>query len=858
MVSWSQDGTVSGFAVDGLGVAGTIPNAYLLASSGSVNVNGITRLQYPISSAERSDRINAVAHLTVTNADLANWERGTASATMFVAQDTHFPAGKIPTPQEILDLGDGPVTCYRANRKRTAPGTYTFNIFGPRAADLQPNGRYWVLVMPTAPPVDSTRPPTIAADLPLRGAPNDIGRAVSMRTNRTPLAPTITSPANNTQVNGGQVLPLSFASVDLDAIAGGLTFPYTDLAGVHVQYARKPSVNDPGVVEWLDMPMMSTAGTPAPGWYIHKSFYGGAAKPLWENRTIPMVCGADSGTIGQAILPSGDWQVRLRTFDFGHPYPQDLYPGGFNDGRFTPDTFPESNASPWSTPVTVRVTAQVPPPVPVSPANANSVVAGTTVTLKWRYRNTYLPPYPQAQRTIQLREVGVLEWTTLVSGNGADHSYDVAEGLLEAGVQYEWRVKVVDSDGIESTYSTAGRFWVVPPPGSGDVAPVPAETAENATLGTGTYAVHVYRRGGLIKVGELDSISRLDWERVRDDISTAKVIISGWGLDCGNLLRRLQTWAYEIVIFRQTAFGTDRVWEGPITLLTYERDAVTIQAKDVMAYPYRRIVKQNMHDFATGDSVTSRAARVLQNVLGPDDPNVLAHMVVMARDDDAQQRRSLMAFSRSGFEEIDDMAANAGLDYTVVGRSIMVWGTKHRIGTLPEFRDEHLGNSPIVSEYGMSMANFYAVSDGNGVYGAANRLDVSGNDETYGLIEMLASSWSTDSSEDVGTYTQAGLEAAVKAFEESAEKGIAVRYPPPVVVRVPDNTSLNPNVAVSIQHLVPGVAIPLRSTATLRPVTGTQKLDAIKVVVDDKSEQISITMSPFSRDDAGLTDETGE
>ncbi len=863
MVSWWADGKVSGFAIRGAGVAKPVPDAYFLASNGTVNVNGITRLQYPISSADRSDRINAVAYLTINNADLAERpNRNSASATMFVAQDTNFAPGAIPTPDQILALGDEVVRSYRSATRVSVAGDHTFEIAGPRISELQAGGRYWVLVMPSAPPNDLSRPPSVARDLPLRGFPNAISRGLSMWTNRPPAKPTITSPATNTTVNGGTVLPLSFTSSDPDAIAGGVTFPYTDLAGVQVQCAFQ-TFGKEGTPDWRDMGMMKS-GEVVAGWYLHRSSVNGGAAPLWENRTMPMVCGADTGLDGQAILPSGECLIRMRTFDFGHPYPQDLYPGGFSSGLFSPQSFPDANTSEWSDPVTVRVNAQVPAPQPISPANANSVVEGNPLTLKWRYRNTYIPPYPQRSRTVQIREVGVLAWTTLVSGNvidstSDDPSFDVPSTVvLSAGKQYEWRVKVTDSDLVDSTYSAPARFWVVPPPGSGIVAPAPAETVENATLGTGTYRVHVYRRGGLIKVGELDQISRLDWERVRDDISTAKVTISGWGIDAGNLLRVLQTWAYEIVIFRQTAFGIDRVWEGPITLLTYERDAVTIQAKDVMAYPYRRIVKQDMHDFATGDTVTSRAARVLQNVMAPDDPNVLAHMVVLAREDDAQERRSLTAFSRSGFEEIDDMAANAGLDYTVIGRSIMVWGTKHRIGTLPEFRDEHLGNSPIVSEYGMAMANFYAVSDGNGVYGSASRLDVSGNDPTYGLIDMLASSWSSDSAEDTGTYTQAGLEAAVKAFQESAEKGIAVRYPPPVVVRIPDNTSLNPNIAVSIQHLVPGVAIPLRSTATLRPVTGTQKLDSIKVVQDDKGEKITITMSPFSRDDAGLTDETGE
>lgn len=430
---------------------------------------------------------------------------------------------------------------------------------------------------------------------------------------------------------------------------------------------------------------------------------------------------------------------------------------------------------------------------------------------------------------------------------------DLDDFAISATNEYEWRVQATDTDGEVSNYSTAARFWVVPAGASGEVRPVPAETIDGATLGCGTHRAFIYRRGGKDRVGEIKNLSHVDWSRVRDDISTAQVVVSGWDVDCGNLLALLQTWAYELVLIRDNGYSTDRVWEGPITLLTYETDKVTIEAKDMMGYAYRRIIKQRMSDAGTGNGTTvvDRARRVLQNTFAPDDPNVLAYLQVLAREDDAMQYRTTPAYSRTAFEEVDDMAANAGLDYTCVGRSILLWGTKHRIGTLPEFGDDDLGASPIVSEYGMSMANRYVVSDGNGVWGEATRL-TDGGDAIYGLVEMLSSTWATDTPEESGTYTQEGLQTVIDSFESFAERSISDRYPPPVVVRVPDNTTLNPDTVISIQHLVPGVVIPLRSTGTLREVVASQKLDVVKVVEEAGSETVSITLSPFSRDDAAV------
>lgn len=119
---------------------------------------------------------------------------------------------------------------------------------------------------------------------------------------------------------------------------------------------------------------------------------------------------------------------------------------------------------------------------------------------------------------------------------------------------------------------------------------------------------------------------------------------------------------------------------------------------------------------------------------------------------------------------------------------------------------------------------------------------------------MLSSTWASDAEGDTGTYTQEGLAKVVASFEEFAARAVSDRYPPPVVVRVPDNTTLNPNTPISIQHLVPGVVVPLRSTNTLRTVVATQKLDSIKVTESGGAEVITITMSPFNRDDAELSE----
>lgn len=875
MVSWiegtdGRHGSVVGCIRDiTTGEVFTTASAYPLASPGTVDLNGATRFQYysPLASLPYP-MFQGQANLNYDAADIAGHAGWYFTATAFRAPATTFAEGYVPTPNQIRASAD---LIVRGNENRTTAGDLEVSFAWIPYADVEPNTKWWWAIIPTA--VSSWgSTPSLSNDAPLGGTPeeiNAIGRAVSLWNNRTPEAPLITAPTSAVECIADAVVDLRFTPQDPDAITffPGDSEPnhFADLAGLHIQYARVPTEDDPDPV-WTDLPIADSTGSVlGRGWHIDNAFTTPAndgVVEFWNTWELPILCAPEGALTPYAgVLPTaGDWQIRLRTYDYGNGDP------AFTDDDATwteasYETYPTANTSPWSEPVLISILSRVLPPVPMSPAFEAAVAEDESVVLTWRYRNTRVPPYPQATRTVQIREAGDPDWTTLIEDDAAaSASYAVSGFEMVSGNRYEWRVKVTDSGGAESDYSDSAFFWLVPTP---DVPPgPPGSTIDGAALGCGTHIVHIYRRGGKRFVAEISDISLVEWNRTRDDMSTARVVVSGWGTDCGKLLASLRSWAYEVVIFRNNGFSVDRVWEGPITLLTYERDTVTIHAKDVMAYAYRRIVKQAMNDFGNtptaGDTVVSRAERVLRQALAPDDPNVLAHLQALHQDDDAKQYRSMPEYSRTAFEEVDDMAANAGLDYTAVGRAILLWGTRHRIGTLPEFRDKDLGSSPIVSEYGMSMANRYVVSDGNGIWGEATRLDGDGQDSVHGLVEMLSSTWASEGEEDTGTYTEAGKETMRQSFAESAERSIADRYPPPVVVRVPDNTSLNPETVISIQHLVPGVVIPLRSTSTLRTLVASQKLDAVKVIETGGTETITITMSPFSRDDGDLGEGEGE
>lgn len=864
MVSWTTEGTLSGYSAYEKGLSNTL---YKLATSGTVDLNGITRLQYAVDQAiypnePYPNRLNAKARITFTSADVAANPGRLFSLAMFIAAADQFAEGVVPTPAQIMAAPDG-AQVYRSTTvlgslATPAAGTMDFIIPGPLSTDLLPNKKYWVLVIPAA-SVQGSTPSTLNDRALLNTTANASGRALSIWTNRPPNKPVITSPPTGSSIPPGTTFELAYDPKDPDKVSPDLyNRDNQDLAGVQFQYSPAPTEASPDP-PWSEMVYYDAYVDPWPAAFIlgqNDWIQPQAREKIVENLKVPVVSG-DAPAEGLTIpLPTGAWRIRVRTFDFGHPYPSGPPPLGDTTGSYRANTYPALNTSPWSDPILVTVLEQATPPVPLRPMLDVAVSEAGVAALTWQYRNAYSPPFPQKGREVQIRKVGDATWTTLVSGNGTAPSINVtAQQPTPAGMvaypftpgRYEWRVRTTDTADKTSDWSTPARFWIVAAPGSGEVVPIPSGSIEGASLGCGTHTVEIFRRGGKIRVGELRGITYLDYDRVRDDISTSKIVIRDWDIDCGNLLSVLQTWAYEVVITRNNGFTKQRVWEGPISLLTYKKHEVVIQAKDVMNFAYRRIIKQAMVDTGSGSTVVDRATRVLQNVFGPDDPNVLAYLTVIARDDDPMQYRSTPEYSRTAFEEVDDMASNSGLDYTVVGRRIILWGTKNRIGTLPEFKDDDLGDAPIVSEYGMSMANRYAVSDGNGLWGEATRLDEDGNDPEYGLVEMLSSSWASDSTEDSGTYTEAGRDKVKKSFEESSERSIDDRYRPgaPVVVRVPDNTTLNPKTVISFQQLVPGVVVPLVSNGTLRKVKANQKLDSVKVTEEEGQETITITLSPF-------------
>jgi len=515
---------------------------------------------------------------------------------------------------------------------------------------------------------------------------------------------------------------------------------------------------------------------------------------------------------------------------------------------------PQKAWGPFSETRSFFCTGAAAPPWPLSPAEDMAVVTEEPITFQWEFRD---PQQGDTQHSADLRYrvIGAASWITLfgdVSYPGSDSRWTVPPETLVPGYHYEWQARTTDAlDGDESQWSESARFWTITTPGSAvPDAVVPLYTTISGDLGCGTHRVFIYDRGGTIPRGEVTPIARIIYNRKRDDISNCIIDTSGFGDDCCALLSETRCWMHELVVFRDGV----RVWEGPITRITYMRDAVEVEAKDVLAYLYRRIMRQGYNDayrIINGEqvgvaTVVERSRRIIMNALAPDDPNLLGYLTSFDFPDDARQSRAQPDFAKTAWEEIDDLAATAGLDYVAIGRRILLWDTHRPIGRLPEMRDENFNDPPVITEYGMLLATGFGVTNNAGIYGMADRGNLPYPLSPYGIVEQLASAYGeTEGSGSEETLTSEAREKLEGTLEVQAERSIAKRWPTPLVVRVPDNSALTADTPVPFQSLVPGVWIPLRARSTCRELAQWQKLDEVTVEeVAGSSESVRVTMSP--------------
>jgi hypothetical protein len=376
-------------------------------------------------------------------------------------------------------------------------------------------------------------------------------------------------------------------------------------------------------------------------------------------------------------------------------------------------------------------------------------------------------------------------------------------------------------------------------------APAPVDTN---TLGSGIHSVFLHDRGGQRRIGAIIDNTMVRWERVRDDISTATIIVSPEGvMACSDVLREMSVGRHEIVIYR----NKERVWEGPITRITWKSSSIEITAHDICHYLTRTIMRSGYDNRYSAENskvgpVTERMRTILVNELQRKEAltppyRILNYLDVRTNENTVNTARLSLPYQRTVWEEMDEMAAKSGLDYTVVGRRLALWDVHDNIGQLPLLSDKDFESELIVTAYGMELCTYSGVTDGEGRWGAVG----TSQDPYYGEVELLHTMYGEGlDAADPENPTQEELDALARELTSQAQRNLAGRYPTPTIVRIPDGTGLNPNAPVTITQLVPGVRVPIRATLLSLTLEQEQKLDRLAVEQTAGGETVSVTLSP--------------
>ena len=390
------------------------------------------------------------------------------------------------------------------------------------------------------------------------------------------------------------------------------------------------------------------------------------------------------------------------------------------------------------------------------------------------------------------------------------------------------------------------------------------------------HRVMIHDRGGVRKIDQLLDVAEVEYTRERDEVTGARIVVAG--RSCRgqrSFLQQIAAMRHELVIFR----GAERVWEGPILEVRWFRDRVELIAHDVIEYvDWTPLSKDWPNEDGGGQRyMTERIRDILEyeltepyvadvgsagvvdlvtiprwenfgsgawplEVWGPP-VGVLPYLDVRASTgpQGILTRSSTVAFEMMVGEHLRNLA-EGGLDFTAVGRRIIIWDSAMSIGRTRQLTDaDFYGELQVIAsgtEHG-AIAHISAqrddeasVEDPGGE--SANVGNAGAPDPFYGVWTRLVSLASEEGND---TPTQMELNS-------QARRQLVGRNPVPTEIVIPQGGGLRLSHDLRINELVPGVIMPVRATLNLRPVAQDQRLDKVTVKEVPGTETVQVSLSP--------------
>lgn len=352
-----------------------------------------------------------------------------------------------------------------------------------------------------------------------------------------------------------------------------------------------------------------------------------------------------------------------------------------------------------------------------------------------------------------------------------------------------------------------------------------------AKLGCGTWRAFITCRGG----GELFEVpyASLSMGRKVDDMTSAQVAIDELSLNgatsavyqrCCGVLSELEPWQHELALWRDTD-PDSASWVGPVIQPTWENSAegnrsLSIGARDLFQWMERRLLDRNRKFVAT--DLADIFYRYISDALHHDPtPNIDFAVSPTGILGD----RSIDAFAfRRAADELRELA-RSGLDFTMVGRQMVIGGVEvptANLGTLvnEHFRSLSLNIDGLQTETESTVVGARPNSANAPVYAKVGGVEID-----RGLVQVAV----TESQiEDVAS-------AQAAADSRYALLGTSPRWITGV---------LSSDAPIAFSDLIPGAVADLRLGFLCREVVGDYRLQDVNVTADaDKSEEIAVTFS---------------
>lgn len=364
--------------------------------------------------------------------------------------------------------------------------------------------------------------------------------------------------------------------------------------------------------------------------------------------------------------------------------------------------------------------------------------------------------------------------------------------------------------------------------GAGPSSNVQDINENGGRLGCGEPTVFITYRcsNGVLCV--LENVGSLHYERRLDDISEADVTIPLGGdanSTCCECLDSVEPWCHELHIWRDG----EEVWVGPITEINYSYDEVNIKAKDPLGFLLKRIQIANFTYVGPPTDVVTIGEAVIQAAFSED--------TVTCEVDNIYTQLSgslvnifLERYTGTYYDALTRLG-DIGLDFTTLGRTIVLVGDEVPFIPLVILNDEHIMGGVVITKDGMLQENRAFVHyDGDLGVPAVSTPDP--DFFCYGPIEELHSG--------DGLVELTSSQQVANAFVNAAS--IAPRF-----INLPPGSQLSPDTPWTFDKMVCGARVDVAITKTCFQLTQSFRLSAIDVDYDAANgERIGITLSPVT------------